>query len=97
MFYHEKARNVLMRYEQCEVNLCLFKLDLGPTASAYSNTCPGVTEKYSGAAFAGISAEALLAVTTAVLSMVIHSANVLVMRICRVWLPNGVVNWVALV
>jgi hypothetical protein len=35
------------------------------------NTCPGVTQKYSGT-FAGTSAEALLAVTTALLSMVTH-------------------------
>jgi hypothetical protein len=33
------------------------------------NTCPGVTVKYSGT-FAGMNTAALLAVTTAVLSMV---------------------------
>jgi hypothetical protein len=40
------------------------------------NTWPGVTQKYSGT-FAGMSAEALFVVTTAVLSMVAQSASVL--------------------
>jgi hypothetical protein len=39
------------------------------------NTWPGVTQKYSGT-LAGISAEALLAVTTAVESMVTQRASV---------------------
>jgi hypothetical protein len=47
------------------------------------NTCQGVTQKYSGA-FAGINAEALLAVTTAVLSIVIQSESVLAVRTCLV-------------
>jgi hypothetical protein len=47
------------------------------------NTWPGVTQKYSGT-LAGISAEALLAVTTAVLSMVAQRASVLAIRTCRV-------------
>jgi hypothetical protein len=38
------------------------------------NTCPGVTGKYSGT-FAGISAAALLAVTTAVESMVTRKSS----------------------
>jgi hypothetical protein len=38
------------------------------------NTWPGVTQKYSGT-LAGISAEALLAVTTAVESMVTQRAS----------------------
>jgi hypothetical protein len=60
------------------------------------NTCPGVTVKYSGT-LAGTNAAALLAVTTAVESSVAHKARVMAMRTCRVWLPNGVVNCVALV
>lgn len=51
------------------------------------STCPGVTVKYSGT-LAGISTEALLAVTTAVLSMVAQMASV---ELILVWLPNGVV------
>jgi hypothetical protein len=47
------------------------------------NTWPGVTAKYSDT-FARISAVALLAVTTAVLSMVAHRASVLVIRTCLV-------------
>jgi hypothetical protein len=60
------------------------------------NTWPGVTAKYSGV-LAGISAAALLAVTTAVESMVIQRASVEASRTCLVWLPNGVLNCVALV
>ena len=52
------------------------------------STCPGVTVKYSGT-LAGISTEALLAVTTAVLSMVAQMASV---ELILVWLPNGVVK-----
>jgi hypothetical protein len=47
------------------------------------NTWPGVTAKYSGV-LAGISAAALLAVTTAVESMVIQRASVEASRTCLV-------------
>jgi hypothetical protein len=60
------------------------------------NTCPGVTQKYSGT-LAGISAAELLAETPAVLSMVAQSASVLAIRACLVWLPKYVVNCVAFV
>jgi hypothetical protein len=46
------------------------------------NTCPGVTQKYSGL-LAGTSAEALFAMT-AVESMVIQRASVLAIRTCLV-------------
>jgi hypothetical protein len=45
------------------------------------NTCPGVQVKYSGA-LAGMNAAELSAVTTAVLSMVIHRASVLAILTC---------------
>jgi hypothetical protein len=45
------------------------------------NTCPGVQVKYSGT-LAGMNAAELLAVTTAVLSMVIHRASVLAILTC---------------
>jgi len=45
------------------------------------NTCPGITQKYSGT-FAGINAEALLAVTTAVESIVTQRASVEAIRTC---------------
>jgi hypothetical protein len=40
--------------------------------------------KYSGGAFAGINAAALLALTTAVEPMVAHSESVDAIRTCRV-------------
>jgi hypothetical protein len=48
------------------------------------NTCPGVTAKYSPTWFAAINAEALFAVTTAVLSRVAQMVSVDAIRTCLV-------------
>jgi hypothetical protein len=48
------------------------------------STWPGLHPKYSPVTFGAINADALLAVTTAVESMVIHRANVEAMRTCLV-------------